>query len=181
VLAFAAFAKRAKLRWYLFGAQAVALYGVQRTTADIDITLDLGNRSFEDIQRGLARAGFTPRFTDPDFAAMTHVFPVRHDATEMPFDLVVAGAGLEQRFLDGVRLHAIGRRQIPVIAPEHLIATKVLAQRPKDLEDVRGLLRVATIDHAKVTALLDLIEEALDQRDLRPLYARLQREARSSL
>lgn len=27
------------IRWYLFGAQAVALYGVPRLTADIDATI----------------------------------------------------------------------------------------------------------------------------------------------
>ena len=47
ILAFAKFAEQENLRWYVFGAQAVAIYGVPRTTADIDITLDLGDRRLD--------------------------------------------------------------------------------------------------------------------------------------
>jgi hypothetical protein len=43
VVAFAELAEREHLRWYLFGAQAVAAYGVPRTTGDVDITLDRGH------------------------------------------------------------------------------------------------------------------------------------------
>ncbi len=178
LLAFAAFAEREHLRWYLFGAQAVAVYGVQRTTADIDITIELTGRTFEDIQPALARAGFAPRFADAAFAIATHVFPIVHEASAMPLDLVVAGPGLEQVFLDAVQVHSVARRSIPVLSPEHLVVTKVLAQRPKDLEDVRGLVRAAKIDHAVVDELLAQLEEALGQSDLRPLYARLRRETR---
>lgn len=31
-----------RLRWYLFGAQAVIVHGAGRLTADVDVTLDLG-------------------------------------------------------------------------------------------------------------------------------------------
>jgi hypothetical protein len=157
----------------LFGAQAIAIYGVQRTTADLDITIALGDRSLAELVKPLARAGFSARFADPDFAAATRVFPIVHDATGWPIDLVLAGPGLEELFLDSAQIHVIERRRIPVIAPEHLVVTKLLAQRPKDLEDIRGLLRVATIDHREVERLLAALEDALGQRDLRPLYATL--------
>ena len=32
--------KRLGAKWYLFGAQAVALHGAQRTTQDIDVTVE---------------------------------------------------------------------------------------------------------------------------------------------
>ena len=34
-------AARLGIRWYLFGAQAVLLYGVIRTTADVDVTAEI--------------------------------------------------------------------------------------------------------------------------------------------
>jgi hypothetical protein len=41
----------------------------------------------------------------------------------------------------------VGRRSIPVATPTHLLVMKVLAGRPKDLEDVAALLaRHDTID-----------------------------------
>jgi hypothetical protein len=45
IAAFAELAQRERIRWYLFGAQAVAAYGVPRTAGDVDITIDLGDRS----------------------------------------------------------------------------------------------------------------------------------------
>ena len=65
-----------------------------------------------------------------------------------------------------------------MIAPEHLVALKILASRPKDLEDVRGLIRIADLDHAVVDATLAELEGMLDQSDLRPVYARLRAEAK---
>lgn len=139
LLAFAAVAKREQLRWYLFGAQAVAAHGVARSTDDIDITVWLGERELAALVTPLRRAGFRPIIDDLAFAMETRVFPIHH-------------------------------------VPEHLASLKVLAGRPKDLEDVRGLLRIDVLDHQRVLATLHLLERGLDQSDLVPLYKRLRRE-----
>jgi hypothetical protein len=154
LLAFAEAAEQQAVRWYLFGAQAVAAYGVPRTTGDVDVTIDVGERGLTSFIAPLRRAGFVPRIADESFAIETRVFPVTHRATGWNFDLVLAGPGLEQRFLDDVRLFQVGRHQIPVIAPEDLVTLKILAGRPKDLEDVRGLLRIAQLDHARIESTL---------------------------
>ncbi len=176
LLAFAAVAKREKLRWYLFGAQAVAAHGVPRSTDDIDITLWLGDRNLAEIVAPLRRAGFRPRVADLAFASQTRVFPVRHEPTGWNLDIVLAGPGIEEMFLDEVVQQRVGTGTIPLLAAEHLTALKILAGRPKDLEDVRGLLRVAVLAHARVLETLDLLERGLDQSDLVPLYQRLRRE-----
>jgi hypothetical protein len=106
----------------------------------------------------------------------TRIYPVTHKPTGWNFDLVLAGPGLEQRFLDEVRIVAVGRHRIPVIAPEHLVTLKILAGRPKDLEDVRGMLRIAELDHASVERTLAELESMLDQRDLIPVYTQLRAE-----
>jgi len=64
-----------------------------------------------------------------------------------------------------------------VIAPEHLVTLKILAGRPKDLEDVRGMLRIAQLDHARVESTLAELESMLDQRDLRSPEARVRAQA----
>ena len=176
VVAFARFAEQENLRWYVFGAQAVAVYGVPRTTGDIDVTLDPGARGLEALVAPLRRAGFVPRIADPSFAIETQIYPVTHEPTGWKLDIVLAGPGLEQRFLDEVRLIGAGRHRIPVIAPEYLVTLKVLAGRPKDLEDVRGMLRIADLDHDRVERTLAELESMLDQSDLRPVYARLRAE-----
>jgi hypothetical protein len=163
----------------VFGAQAVNLYGVPRATADLDVTIDLPDGPTPTFLRALDAAGFAARFTDPEFVAATRVLPVVHRASALPIDLVLAGPGLEQLFLDELHTEKIGRREIPFLSVENLVVTKVLAGRPKDLEDVRELLsrRRGAIDHVHIEDLLTQLEAALDQRDLSPLYRKLRSQA----
>jgi hypothetical protein len=157
----------------------VVIYGVPRVTADIDITIDPGEQGLRGLLAPLRRAGFVPQISDPSFATETRIYPVTHQATGWDIDLVLAGPGLEQRFLDEARIVAAGGHRIPVIAPEHLVSLKVLASRPKDLEDIRGMLRIAELDHGLVERTLAELEAMLDQSDLRPVYARLRAEQAS--
>lgn len=180
LVAFADLAKRLRIRWYVFGAQAVNLHGIPRATADLDLTIDLAERTPAELVRALDTAGFTPRFADDAFVAATHVIPVVHRSSAMPIDLVIAGPGLEQLFLEKVHVEKIGRREIPFLSVEHLIVTKLLAGRPKDLEDVRQLLRRhGDVEYEEIHELLVQLETALDQRDLQPLFERLRTEARA--
>ncbi|HEY0481818.1 MAG TPA: nucleotidyl transferase AbiEii/AbiGii toxin family protein [Kofleriaceae bacterium] len=179
LVAFADVAEKLGLRWYVFGAQAVNLHGFPRATADLDLTIDLAELPPRALIAKLEKAGFSARFSDDEFIAATRVIPMVHRATKLPIDLVIAGPGLEQRFLDEVQLHPIGNRRVPVLSPENLIVTKLLAARPKDLEDVRELLasRGSSLHHDQIGELLALLEQALDQSDLTPLYQRLRDEA----
>lgn len=61
-----------------------------------------------------------------------------------------------------------------------LIVTKILAGRPKDLDDVRGiaLAQGADLDVAPVRTRFRLIEAALDQSDLTPLFEAQLRSSR---
>jgi hypothetical protein len=53
-----------------------------------------------------------------------------------------------------------------------LIVAKVLAGRPKDVEDARSLWRVhgPRIDEPRLRQTLRLLEEALSQSDLVPMF-----------
>jgi hypothetical protein len=106
------------------------------------------------------------------------VIPVLHVSSGWRMDVVLAGPGIEELFAERAELRMIGRRKVPVISPDDLIATKVLAARPKDLEDIRGLLRIATIDRPRLHATIATLEAILDQSDLRPLLDQLEREAK---
>lgn len=53
-------------RWYVFGAQAVILYGVPRLSADVDVTLALEPDAPERFVLEMRAAGFTLRVShDP--------------------------------------------------------------------------------------------------------------------
>ena len=114
--------------WYLFGAQAALIYGSRRMTADIDVTILLGDDTTGELLARLSGHGFRLRVADvDDFVAQTRVLPLVHDGSGMPVDVVLGGPGLEQLFLAGSVKVDLGGLSIPVLCPEHLIVTKLLA------------------------------------------------------
>ena len=155
-------------RWYLFGAQAVVAYGVPRSSADVDVTLELAPDAPERFVRDMEARGFTLRVDDPEFVRQTRVLPFVHAATGMPLDVVLAGSGLEDEFLGRAKNTDIGGVGVPLIDVADLVIAKILAGRPKDIEDARGLwrLRGSSVDHRRVLRLLRLLEGALGQSDL---------------
>jgi hypothetical protein len=159
-------------RWYVFGAQAVIAYGVPRLSADVDVTLDLVPQEPERFVDEMDGAGFSLRAEDADFVRRTRVLPFVHVATGMPLDVVLAGSGLEDEFLNRARIIDLGGLAVPLIDPEDLIVAKLLAGRPKDIEDAHGVwrLRGPSLDSARIRRILGLLEEALGQSDLLPAF-----------
>jgi hypothetical protein len=181
--ALAATFARFPARWYLFGAQAVVLWGRPRASLDVDVTVAVEPEQLPRLVECLAAAGFEPRIRSglEDFLRRARVLPTLHGPTGIPVDLVLAGPGLEERFLDRAIRVRVGEAEIPVISPEDLVVTKLLAGRPKDLEDVRGVLaeRAASLDVGAIRATLGLLEQALGQSDLLPLLDAELRRAQS--
>ena len=159
-------------RWYVFGAQAVLAYGVPRLSADVDVTLKLEPDDPQRFASSMRAAGFALRVADPDFVRRTRVMPFVHTATAMPLDIVLAGSGLEDEFLDRARAVDVGGIKVPLIAVRDLIIAKLLASRPQDLTDARSLWRIhrRDVDVSSIRGTLRLLEEALDQSDLLPAF-----------
>lgn len=158
--------------WYVFGAQAALIWGRPRLTTDVDVTVRFGAAT-EELVRALARHGFALRIEATDaFIRQTRVLPLEHRASALALDLVLAAPGLEDAFLERAVPVDVGGTSIPFISPEDLITTKILAGRPKDIGDVRGVLseRGDRIDIPRIRETLALIEEALGQGDLLPVF-----------
>jgi hypothetical protein len=156
------------ISWYLFGAQAAIVYGVARLTADVDVTARAPATPTDEWLTALEGHGFSRRFADPAFIAQTRVVPVVHTATGLPVDIVLAGPGLEEEFLRRAVVKEIDGVAVPVVEIADLVILKVLASRPKDLDDVVMLLRVHGdgIDTSRIRTVLKMLEQALGQSDL---------------
>lgn len=163
-------------RWFLFGAQAVNVWGSPRLTADVDVTVFLNPRNPTEFVSDMDASGFGLRVEDvEEFVTRTSVLPFVHRRTRMPLDIVLAGSGLEEQFADRARQVDVGGVEVPVLSPEDLLVAKILASRPKDLEDAAGVIRARQrpLDLDLVRSLLAELEEALGQSDLVPALDRL--------
>ncbi len=163
------------LPWYLFGAQAAIIWGSPRLSADVDITATIEPAAIDAFVEAMRQHGFHLLVVDDsDFLARTRVLPFVHRRTHMPLDVVIAGPGLEEDFMQRAITVDIRDTAIPVISPEDLIITKVLAGRAKDIEDVRGVIqeRRASIDEERIRRILRLLERALGQSALLPVFDR---------
>lgn len=158
------------LRWYLFGAQAVVIWGRPRMSADVDVTVALDPSQSSAFIAAMEHAGFKLRIESEieEFVERTRVLPFLHTGTGMPLDVVMAGPGLEQEFLTRAQRVELDGVDVPVLSPEDLVVTKILAARPKDIEDVAGILlaRGENLDVSRIRTTLTLIEQALGQSDL---------------
>jgi len=160
--------------WYLFGAQAALIWGRPRLTADIDVTVRLSPENPDRLVDAMTRAGFALRVTGtPAFIESTRVMPFVHESTAWPVDVVLAGPGLEERVIDAAVWIDLGDDvRVPVIRAEDFIVTKVLAGRPKDREDIHGVLteRLDKLDLDSIRETLAMLESALGVSDLLPAF-----------
>jgi hypothetical protein len=159
-------------RWYVFGAQAALIWGRPRLTADVDVTVRLDPDQSDRLVHELEGRGFQLRVSQADdFVRRTRVLPFVYVPNGLPLDVVLAGPGLEEMFLSRAVQVRVGDVTVPVISPEDLIVSKILAGRPKDLEDVRGILleRLPQLDLEIIRTTISLLEEALSRGDLSPV------------
>ncbi len=162
------------LQWYVFGAQAAIVWGSPRLSADVDVTAAIKPETLTDYIDAMSSHGFELAIDDSEFIARTRVLPFAHRTSGMPLDVVLAGPGLEEEFLRRAIRVDVDGTPVPVISPEDLIITKILAGRPKDVEDIRSVIheRRASLDEARIREVLRLLEQALGQSDLLPIFVK---------
>ena len=143
----------AGVRYLVVGGVAVVLHGHLRTTADLDLVLDLAPDNVRAAVAALAANGFRPRapvkfedFADPAIrtswidAKNLEVFSLWHpDIPGFEVDLFVTVPFDFNAVYDRRIDLSIERTSAPVIGLADLIELKQAAGRHRDLEDVRAL------------------------------------------
>jgi hypothetical protein len=169
--------------WFVFGAQAMAMHGVPRATANVDVRVRLAGSSTQ-LVTSLTKHGFSINIEADAlsaFIAETRVIPAIHKATKIPVDIVLAGPGLEEFMLERAVIHRIEGQSIPVITMEDFLVLKILAGRAKDDQDVRFLLeaRSSAIDLAVIGKRIAELEGMLDQSELSPKWLLLSNQIKT--
>jgi predicted nucleotidyltransferase len=121
----------------LIGGLAVIAHGYIRTTDDIDATVSGEGVSVGQLVVLAAGHDLRPRIQDAvAFAQRTQVLLLMHEPTGVRLDLSLAWLPFEHEALTRMTLVRLGDVELRVCSPEDLIVYKLVAARPKDLDDV---------------------------------------------
>jgi hypothetical protein len=131
----------AGIPYMLIGGQAVLLHGEPRATADIDVTVGV---DASQLPRLLAVAGELKAEVLPNppeqFVTQTNVLPVRDPDTGIRVDFIFSFTPYEQQAIGRAVSQSVGGYTVRFASAEDLILHKLFAGRPRDLEDIRGVL-----------------------------------------
>lgn len=153
-------------RWALVGGLALAAHVEARTTRDLDVVVSVADdRQAEQLVRDLRSKGYNEH-TLVEQERTGRLATVRFAAPGEPpdglvVDLLFASSGIEPEIVsEAERLEVLPGLFLPVARVGYLLAMKILAARPQDLEDVRSLLGVADGEElARAHSALELITQ----------------------
>lgn len=140
------------LPFCLIGALALGAYGKPRATYDIDLLILAEHETCESYVAAVRRHGFavSERWLEANPMARDVVVRLHHASLpNYPLDLIFATSPLHQSTLNRRSIVTLGTIQAPICSPEDLILLKLLASRPRDFDDVMGVI-------SKPAARLDL-------------------------
>lgn len=163
----------------VIGGQAVLIYGEPRLTRDIDITLGVDIDRLPIISRILKKIHLfpLPKNVEP-FVRKTRVLPTEHRKSGVRVDFIFSFSSYEQNAIARARSIRFGGVMISYASPEDVIIHKVFAGRPRDLEDVKGiLLRQSGLDQRYILSRLKSFESVAG-RDLVKQYQYTRKKVR---
>jgi predicted nucleotidyltransferase len=150
--------------YMVIGGQAVLLYGEPRLTRDIDITLGVALERLPEMVRLTEANGFEVLVDPAEFTTKTLVLPCRDRETGIRIDFMFSWSAYGQQALGRSRRLDLAGIPVKFAALEDVIIHKIIAGRPRDLEDVRLLLiKNPTFDQSYIQNWLQEFDEALGE------------------
>jgi len=134
-----------RIPYAIVGALAVSYYGIPRSTTDSDATIWLNGtgKSAHDLRDGLIDRGYPTQVTPGDAEDPIVGIISVNDIYDNRSDLILGVRGMDAGASDRCVLASFMVCQVRIIGAEDLVAMKVFAGGPQDLEDVRGILSVS--------------------------------------
>jgi len=137
----------AHISYMIIGGQAVLLYGEPRLTRDVDVTVGLTPHDVEQVVDVVRRVALRLLVQDvEDFVQRTWVLPALDEETGLRVDFIFSWTPYERGALERAREVEVEGYPVRFASPEDVIIHKVLAGRPRDLEDIRSILRKQSPD-----------------------------------
>ncbi len=132
-----------ELPFMLIGGQAVLLHGQPRLTEDIDIALGISPDELPRVLGVCEELGleFLPSDIEA-FVRETYVLPAQDNESRIRIDFIFSDLPYERQAINrsvGVVLEDV---TVPFASPEDLILHKLFSGRPRDIEDIEGVVRI---------------------------------------
>ena len=127
--------------WMIIGGVAVIAHGVPRYTADVDATVSAPDEPLERIFDVFAHQSVVPRIDGAlAFARERQIVLLRHEPSGVDLDVSLAWLPFEIEAIQRSEARDYAGVTIRIPRPDDLVIYKLVAARPRDLEDVERLL-----------------------------------------
>lgn len=162
-------------RGIVIGGVAASLLGKARSTADVDAVVLLSLDDIPELLDVAQNAGLTPRIENVEaFARRNRVVLLYHPTSGIAVDISLGILPFEQEAVNRSIVWSDGELRIPLPTPEDLVILKAVAHRPKDMEDIRGIVaRHPDLDWHRVEFWVKQFADALEMPELWSDLARL--------
>jgi hypothetical protein len=125
----------------LLGGWAVAAQGYVRATSDINMTLPLAPDKTGLLLERLVSSGIISRIQASEaFARRARVLLLVHEPSGIEIDISLAVIPFELEAIEQAEWATVEGHQIRIPRLEDLLVFKLVAGRPRDLDDVENLL-----------------------------------------
>lgn len=152
----------------VFGGQAVLVYGEPRLTRDIDITVGVDPSQPAPLLRVVEELRLRILVDDVDgFLKQTFVLPVLDPKAKIRINFVFSLTEYERQAMSRGKIVRLSGVDVRFVSLEDLIVMKVVAGRPRDLEDVASVIcKNPGFDRTYVEKWLNEFDSELDGRFL---------------
>jgi hypothetical protein len=152
----------------IIGGVAASFLGRPRLTQDIDAVAMIPESDWSNTIPKAARFGIVPRIEGAlEFARRSRVLLLRHTQSGIDIDVAFGGLQFEQAAIDRSQVHDIAGLRVRLPRVEDLIVMKAVARRPKDMQDIEGLLAAhAELDLGEVRRWVREFANAMTMPDM---------------
>lgn len=167
--------------YMVIGGQAVLLYGEPRLTRDIDITLGAGVERLGEMRTLIDRLGLKCLTAEvEDFVKETMVLPVIEEQSGIRVDFIFSFSPYERQAIGRAKSVPMGNARVRFAALEDVVIHKIIAGRPRDIEDIENILvKNPEYDTGYIVGWLAEFDAALDT-DYGRSYAAIRKRITSS-
>lgn len=162
------FLKLNKIPFCFIGGIANIRWGEIRMTNDIDLTVLSGFGNEEAVAVRLL-ANFSSRLSDPIPFAINQRVLLLLSAAGVPIDVALSGLDFEELMISrSSEFEVVPGIKLITCSAEDLIITKAFANRPKDIQDIQGVItrQKKQLDKQYILSTLEHLAELKEDRSI---------------